>query len=84
MVTIAIMISSLIIKFTISSRLIKEKNFPDSFPQLVVVEIEGLKVPSSFPQFINCYQNLLYENSNSLKFYQIRLKPKVYSRCEQT
>ena len=62
------LISSSIIRFTISSRLMKEKNFLDSFPQLVVVKIEGLELPSSFPQFINCYQNLLYENSNSLKF----------------
>ena len=84
MVTIAIMISSLIIMFTIFSRLIEEQNFPDSFPQLGVVEIGGLEITSSFPQFINCYQNLLYENSNSLKFYQIRLIPEVYSRCEQT
>ena len=84
MVTIAIMISSLIIMFTIFSRLIEEPNFPDSFPQLGVAEIGGLEVPSSFPQFINCYQNLLYENSNFLKFYQIRLIPEVYSRCEQT
>ena len=85
MVTIAIMISSLIIMFTIFSRLIEEQNFPDSFPQLGVVEIGGLEITSSFPQFINGYQNLLlYENSNSLKFYQIRLIPEVYSHCEQT
>ena len=62
----------------------KEQNFPDSFPQLGVVEIGGLKDLSSHPQFINCYQNLFYENLKSLKFYQIRLIPEVYSLCEQT
>lgn len=69
---------------TFFTSIIKEQNFPDSVPQLVVVEVGGLEVASSLPEFIDCYQNLLYENSNSLKFYQIRLIPAVYFHCEQT
>ena len=38
---------------TFFTSIIKEQNFPDSVPQLVVVEVGGLEVASSLPEFID-------------------------------